>query len=235
MTVTSTARVVTDRGERYRKQLASHFGNRIEVTESPSGTVLTWGFGGTTTLAHVTVSSNAASTGAGVFTGAGGTTTLTTTSTVTGNTAALAGGGLFTAVGGTSTLDDVTVFTEKVEGVRLVLNKMKTDAEVLTGRQMAAKALNGYGRVLQQNWLLAILALVIAAGTDAVSCGLLAGSEVTTGGVGATVPVDIWLAGSPPSPFGILNALLIAVGRLADGQPPGASGGPSLLASRGTK
>ena len=50
MTVISTARVVTDRGERYRKQLASHFGNRIEVTESPAGTVLTWGFGGTTTL-----------------------------------------------------------------------------------------------------------------------------------------------------------------------------------------
>jgi Ni,Fe-hydrogenase III small subunit/ferredoxin len=45
--------------------------------------------------------------------------------------------------------------------------------------------------------------VVIAAGTDA--------------GVAATVPVDIWLAGSPPSPFGIINALLIAVGRLADG------------------
>jgi uncharacterized protein len=50
MTVTSTARVVTDRGERYRKQLASHFGNRIEVAEAPAGTVLSWGFGGTTTL-----------------------------------------------------------------------------------------------------------------------------------------------------------------------------------------
>jgi uncharacterized protein len=50
MSVTSTARVVTDRGERYRKQLASHFGNRIEVTQSTAGTVLTWGFGGTTTL-----------------------------------------------------------------------------------------------------------------------------------------------------------------------------------------
>ena len=50
MAVTSTARVVTDRGERYRKQLASHFGNRIDVTQSPAGTVLAWGFGGTTTL-----------------------------------------------------------------------------------------------------------------------------------------------------------------------------------------
>jgi uncharacterized protein len=50
MTVTSTSRVATDRGERYRKQLASHFGNKIGVEESPAGTVLKWGFGGTTTL-----------------------------------------------------------------------------------------------------------------------------------------------------------------------------------------
>ncbi|HEU5391330.1 MAG TPA: hypothetical protein VFX25_24390 [Streptosporangiaceae bacterium] len=57
--------------------------------------------------------------------------------------------------------------------------------------------------------------VVIAVGTDAVSGGLLAGAEDVTGGVGATVPVDIWLPGSPPSPFGILNALLIAVGYLA--------------------
>jgi hypothetical protein len=50
MTVTSTARVATERGERYRKQLASHFGNSIDIAESPAGTVLKWGFGGTTTL-----------------------------------------------------------------------------------------------------------------------------------------------------------------------------------------
>ncbi len=50
MTVTSTARVTTERGERYRKQLASHFGNRIEVRETPASVVLAWGFGGTTTL-----------------------------------------------------------------------------------------------------------------------------------------------------------------------------------------
>ncbi len=50
MTVTSTARVATGRGERYRKQLASHFGNKVEVIEDPSGALLKWGFGGTTTL-----------------------------------------------------------------------------------------------------------------------------------------------------------------------------------------
>jgi len=53
--------------------------------------------------------------------------------------------------------------------------------------------------------------VVIAVGTDAVSGGLLAG---TLAGVCPTVPVDVWVPGSPPSPFGILNALLIAVGRL---------------------
>jgi Ni,Fe-hydrogenase III small subunit/ferredoxin len=56
--------------------------------------------------------------------------------------------------------------------------------------------------------------VVIAAGTDAVSGGLLRESDVTRGGVSASVPVDVWVPGSPPSPFGILYALLIAVGRL---------------------
>ncbi len=60
--------------------------------------------------------------------------------------------------------------------------------------------------------------VVIAAGTDAISGGLLAASDAVTGGVDGTVPIDIWLPGSPPSPFGILNALLLAVGQLT-GQP----------------
>jgi Ni,Fe-hydrogenase III small subunit/ferredoxin len=54
--------------------------------------------------------------------------------------------------------------------------------------------------------------VVIAAGTDAVSGGLL--SDRLTG-VDGPVPVDVWVPGSPPSPFGVLNALLIATGRLA--------------------
>ena len=53
--------------------------------------------------------------------------------------------------------------------------------------------------------------VVIAAGTDAVSGGLLA-DRLT--GVAGPAPVDLWVPGSPPSPFGILNALLIATGRL---------------------
>jgi len=53
--------------------------------------------------------------------------------------------------------------------------------------------------------------VVIAVGTDAVSGGLL--SDRLTG-VDGTVPVDVWVQGSPPSPFAILNALLIATGKL---------------------
>jgi Ni,Fe-hydrogenase III small subunit/ferredoxin len=53
--------------------------------------------------------------------------------------------------------------------------------------------------------------VVVAVGTDAVSGGLLADRLA---GVSPTVPVDVWVPGSPPSPFGILNALLIAVGKL---------------------
>jgi Ni,Fe-hydrogenase III small subunit/ferredoxin len=56
--------------------------------------------------------------------------------------------------------------------------------------------------------------VVIAAGTDAVSGGLLSGSLP---GIGDMVPVDIWLPGAPPTPFCLIGALLAAVGKLAGG------------------
>ncbi len=56
--------------------------------------------------------------------------------------------------------------------------------------------------------------VVIAVGTDAASGGLL-GDRLT--GVAGAVPVDVWVPGSPPTPFGILNALLIATGILGYG------------------
>jgi Ni,Fe-hydrogenase III small subunit len=65
--------------------------------------------------------------------------------------------------------------------------------------------------------------VVIAAGTDAVSGGLVSPSYATQGGVGAVVPVDVWVPGSPPSPFQLLHALLLGLGRLpGDGAGVGA-------------
>jgi Ni,Fe-hydrogenase III small subunit/ferredoxin len=56
--------------------------------------------------------------------------------------------------------------------------------------------------------------VVVAVGTDAVGGGIVSPSYATGGGIGGIVPVDVWLPGSPPSPFAILSALLLALGRL---------------------
>jgi Ni,Fe-hydrogenase III small subunit len=67
--------------------------------------------------------------------------------------------------------------------------------------------------------------IVIAAGTDAVSGGLVSPSYATRGGIGALVPVDVWVPGSPPSPFSLLYALLLALGRLRGTAAEAAGGG----------
>ncbi len=61
------------------------------------------------------------------------------------------------------TCDEITAFTRKVEGVRLVLNRMKTDAQVMSAYQLAGKVLKEIGTTISQKWLLALLALAIAA------------------------------------------------------------------------
>ncbi len=63
--------------------------------------------------------------------------------------------------------------------------------------------------------------IIIAVGTDAISGGMLGvGSDVTSGGVGEVVPVDVWVPGSPPPPFAILHALLLGLGRLPSAPHP---------------
>lgn len=56
--------------------------------------------------------------------------------------------------------------------------------------------------------------IVIAAGTDAISGGLLGAGEPAYRGAGGLVPVDVWVPGSPPSPFSLLYGLLLGLGRL---------------------
>jgi len=71
--------------------------------------------------------------------------------------------------------------------------------------------------------------VVIAVGTDAVGGGIVSPSYATAGGIGDIVPVDVWLPGSPPAPFSILWALLLAVGRLT------ATPGSQTATSTGTR
>ncbi|MGH9064016.1 MAG: NADH:ubiquinone oxidoreductase [Acidimicrobiales bacterium] len=56
--------------------------------------------------------------------------------------------------------------------------------------------------------------VVLAAGTDAVSGGLVHPTYATRGGIGGLVPVDVWVPGSPPSPFSLLHGILLGVGLL---------------------
>jgi len=56
--------------------------------------------------------------------------------------------------------------------------------------------------------------VVIAVGTDAVSGGLFDEGYATSGGVGDLLDVDVWVPGSPASPFSILHGILLALDRL---------------------
>jgi Ni,Fe-hydrogenase III small subunit/ferredoxin len=55
---------------------------------------------------------------------------------------------------------------------------------------------------------------LVAVGTDACSGGLHAAGELTAGGVGAVLPVDVYVPGSPPAPIAIMHGLLLAAGLL---------------------
>jgi Ni,Fe-hydrogenase III small subunit len=56
--------------------------------------------------------------------------------------------------------------------------------------------------------------VVIATGTDAVSGGLFRHGYGSAGGIGDLIDVDVWIPGSPASPFSILQGILLALGRL---------------------
>jgi Ni,Fe-hydrogenase III small subunit/ferredoxin len=62
--------------------------------------------------------------------------------------------------------------------------------------------------------------IVVAAGTDAASGGLVDPSYATGSGVGDIVPVDVWVPGSPPSPFSLLHGILLGVGLLPARRTP---------------
>lgn len=63
--------------------------------------------------------------------------------------------------------------------------------------------------------------VTIAAGTDAISGGLIGGGYTGGHGVGdlLDVDVDVWIPGSPASPFSLLQGILLAIGRLPESSP----------------
>jgi Ni,Fe-hydrogenase III small subunit/ferredoxin len=62
--------------------------------------------------------------------------------------------------------------------------------------------------------------VVIGVGTDAVSGGLFADTYATRGGIGEELPLDVFVPGSPPSPFAILYGILLGTGLLPGATEP---------------
>jgi Ni,Fe-hydrogenase III small subunit len=62
--------------------------------------------------------------------------------------------------------------------------------------------------------------VVIAAGADAISGGLIGHGYAARGGIAESVPVDVYVPGSPPTPFGLLHGILLAVGLLPEARRP---------------
>ena len=58
-------------------------------------------------------------------------------------------------------LEGLTQFTRRVEGVRLVLNRMKTDAQVLTAWRFGAQVLERSWKAISREWLLVVIAVGI--------------------------------------------------------------------------
>lgn len=56
--------------------------------------------------------------------------------------------------------------------------------------------------------------VVVAAGTDAASGGLIGRGYTGGVGIGELVSVDVWVPGAPASPFSLLHGILLALGRL---------------------
>lgn len=63
--------------------------------------------------------------------------------------------------------------------------------------------------------------VVIAAGADAASGGLIGPGYTSGHGVGQLVDVDVWVPGSPASPFSLLHGILLGLDRLPNRSPKG--------------
>ena len=89
-------------------------------------------------------------------------------------------------------------------GLRFVASPRHADVLLVTGpvtRNMREALERTYRATPDPKW-------VVAVGHCATDGGIFAGSYGVVGGVGAVVPVDLHIAGCPPSPLQLLKGLL---------------------------
>ena len=89
-------------------------------------------------------------------------------------------------------------------GLRFVASPRHADVLLVTGpvtRNMRQALERTYNATPDPKW-------VVAVGHCAADGGIFAGSYAVAGGVGAVVPVDLHIAGCPPTPLQLLQGLL---------------------------
>ena len=96
-------------------------------------------------------------------------------------------------------------------GLRFVASPRHADVLLVTGpvtQNMREALERTYAATPDPKW-------VVAVGDCARDCGAFAGSSACVGGVSRVVPVDLHIAGCPPSPIVLLKGLLALLERVA--------------------
>jgi Ni,Fe-hydrogenase III small subunit/ferredoxin len=99
-------------------------------------------------------------------------------------------------------------------GVHFVASPRFADALIVTGpvgRAMQEPLRRCYEAMAEPR-------IVIAVGTCAISGGLFRRSYAESDGVGAILPVDVYVPGCPPHPWSIVHGILLAMGRERDAE-----------------
>lgn len=92
-------------------------------------------------------------------------------------------------------------------GLRFVASPRHADVLLVTGpvtRNMAEALARTHAATPDPKW-------VVAVGACALDGGAFAGSYAVAGGVAAVVPVDLAIAGCPPTPVALLKGLLTLI------------------------
>jgi Ni,Fe-hydrogenase III small subunit len=112
-------------------------------------------------------------------------------------------------------------------GIRFVASPRHADALLVTGplsKHMAVALMRTYDAVPDPK-------LVIAAGDCARGNGMFGENYATVGAIDRMLPVDVTIAGCPPSPTALLQGILAAVTVAA---PSAAAVGPTIGAAADT-
>ncbi len=109
--------------------------------------------------------------------------------------------------------DEITDVVKRVEGVRVVMNQMSTDDEVMTAWQSAARELGALGDYFQRNWLLMILAAVFVAASALLARLFAAKSETILAPFVRNILLRS-VIGSVISSLLVIGGLMLALGAL---------------------